>query len=187
MPLIRRDSIEQVRARVSLVDVASAYTSMSRAGSQFRGLSPFSKEKTPSFFVHPVKNLFMDYSSGNSGDLFKFVQLKENLSFQETVQFLARKFGVDLLYEEGHHDSKEERSLCARLMNLHEVATTYFQSCFRQDSVIQAYWQNTRCFSSKLAEEFHIGFAPVDSRALWDFLSKAGFSGIAASAVRPFP
>ena len=175
MPLIRRDSIEQVRAKVSLVDIASAYTSMRRSGSQFRGLSPFSEEKTPSFFVHPVKNLFMDYSSGNSGDLFKFVQLKENLSFHEAVEFLARKFGVDLLYEEGHHHCKEERSLRARLMDVHEVATTYFQSCFGKDSVIQAYWQNTRCFSSKLAEEFHIGFAPVENRVLWDFLSKAGF------------
>ncbi|MEM8550060.1 MAG: CHC2 zinc finger domain-containing protein, partial [Verrucomicrobiota bacterium] len=94
MPRIKRSSIENLRQRVSLLDVVSPYTQMKRAGAQFRGLSPFNAEKTPSFYIHPEKNVFYDYSSGSAGDLFRFVQLKENIEFYEAIELLADRFSV---------------------------------------------------------------------------------------------
>ncbi len=179
MPRIKRSCIEDIRQRVSLVDVAGAYTQMKRAGAQFRGLSPFNSEKTPSFYIHPEKNVFMDYSSGNAGDLFRFIQLKENLNFQEAVESIAQRFGIQLDYEDDG-TPPERISLRKELFDLHEAATDYFHRCFKADKpqaeAMRAYWEQQRGFPPELAEEFQIGFSPPDGTPFIEFLRKKNYS-----------
>ncbi|MDP0497054.1 MAG: DNA primase [Verrucomicrobiota bacterium JB024] len=184
MPRVKRSSIENLRQRVSLLDVVAPYTQMKRAGAQFRGLSPFNPEKTPSFYVHPEKNVFMDYSSGNAGDLFRFVQLKENLEFGEAVELLAQRFSVQLEYEDDGMP-RERLSLRKELLTLHELATDYFHRCFHAEhpdgAAIRAYWTDKRRFPMALANDFQIGFAPANGGKLLDLLHKKQLS---AEAIR---
>ncbi len=179
MPRVKRSSIENLRQRVSLLDVVSPYTQMKRAGAQFRGLSPFNPEKTPSFYVHPEKNVFMDYSSGNAGDLFRFVQLKENLEFGEAVELLAERFSVPLEYEDDGMP-RERLSLRKELLTLHELAADYYHRCLQadhRDSVtMREYWTGKRRFPLELADEFKVGFAPAGGGKLLDLLHKKGYS-----------
>lgn len=185
MPKIKRSSIEAIRHQVNLVDVAGAYTQMKRAGSQWRGLSPFGAEKTPSFFVHPEKNVFMDYSSGNAGDLFRFVQLKENLNFHEAVEMLASRFNIPLEYEDDGMPP-ERASLRKELLELHEVVADYYHRAFlaehEQAATLRQYWENDRKFPMELAKDFRIGIAPTSAEGLIKTLQKHNFSTEAVSA-----
>lgn len=179
MPRIKDSCIEDIRQRVSLVDVAGAYTQMKRAGTQFRGLSPFNPEKSPSFFVHPEKNVFKDYSSGNAGNLFRFVELKENLTFPEAVEFLAQRYGIALEYEDNGMPP-ERMSLRKELFAIHEVATDYFHRCLLADKseseAMRQYWEKDRGFSMELADEFKIGFSPPNGEAFVRHMAGHDFS-----------
>ena len=88
MPKIKASSIEELKSRVNIYDVVSAYVSLKKSGSSYKGLSPFTTEKTPSFFVHPDKNYYYCFSTSQGGDIISFIMIKENLSFAEAVEFL---------------------------------------------------------------------------------------------------
>lgn len=179
MPSLSRQTIEDVRRRASLVEIASRYTNLKRSGAQFRGLSPFAEEKTPSFYIHPEKNVFYCYSTQESGDVFGFVQKMENLSFQEAVETLAERYGVPLEYEQGG-PSREELSLRKQVLLLHEQACQFFANAFQDSSdegkKIQEYWTEERGFAAKTAKDLSIGYAPSDTRSLHRFLTSQKFS-----------
>lgn len=180
MALIKRSCIEDIRARVNLVDLVSGYVSLKRSGSSWKGLSPFSNEKTPSFHVNPDKGFFYCFSTSQGGDLFRFLQLKENLSFQEAVETVADRFHIPLEYEEGGMPA-EARSLRKELHLIHQVATDYYHQRFLENPPpapgIQGYWLEKRRFSLELAKSFHIGYAhPSDNQALIDRLMKERIS-----------
>ena len=91
-----QDAKEEVRARLNIEDVIGDYVQLKRAGRNFKGLSPFSGEKTPSFFVSPEKHIWHDFSSGKGGDVFSFIMEVEGLDFRQALELLARRAGVDL-------------------------------------------------------------------------------------------
>lgn len=171
MALIKRSSIEDVKARVSLYDVVSPTVALRKAGSEWRGLSPFNEERTPSFFVSPDKGLYKCFSSGKAGDIFTFVMETERLNFTEAVETLAERFGIKLEYEEGSAP-RASRSLRQELFFVHEIATDYFhESLFEQNGAAvetRKYWEENRAFPIALAEDFKIGLAPLDGRELID-------------------
>src|SRR5476651_1749574 len=97
------DAVEEVKARLSIEDVIAEYVQLKRAGRNWRGLSPFSGEKTPSFMVSPEKQIWHDFSSGKGGNVFSFVMEMDGLDFRQALELLARKAGVDLeQYNSGH-------------------------------------------------------------------------------------
>lgn len=179
MPRIARSCIETIRQQVSLVDVAGAYTQMKRAGAQWRGLSPFNAEKTPSFYVHPEKNVFHDYSSGNAGDLFRFIMLKENLGFNDAVEFLANRYNVPLEYDSDGMPP-EKASLRKELFALHEVAADYYHRALLAEhpeaDFMRRYWTERRQFPLELAQEFKIGLAPSTGEGFVKTMTGKGFS-----------
>ncbi|HVU38410.1 MAG TPA: DNA primase [Opitutales bacterium] len=176
MPKIKRSSIDDVRARVSLYDVVAPYVTLKKAGAKWKGLSPFANEKTPSFYVDPGKNLYYCFSTGQGGDIFKFVQTKENLGFQEAVEALAQRFSIALEYEEGAPGAHEARSLRKELFDLHEAATAQFHAAFLHNddggAFIRKYWTESRRFTLDLAKEFKIGWAGTDGGGLLEALLK---------------
>ncbi|OYX38551.1 hypothetical protein B7Z00_01910 [Candidatus Saccharibacteria bacterium 32-50-10] len=91
------DAKEEVRAKLNIEDVIGEYVPLKRAGRSFKGLSPFSGEKTPSFFVSPDKQIWHDFSSNKGGDVFAFVMEVEGMDFRQALEHLARKAGVDRL------------------------------------------------------------------------------------------
>jgi DNA primase len=175
VPKIKRSSIDEVRARVSLYDVVAPYVTLKKAGAKWKGLSPFTQEKTPSFHVDPGKNLYYCFSSSQGGDIFKFVQTKENLGFQEAVEALAQRFGLTLEYEDDGRP-REAQSVRKELFDLHEAATAHFHAAFlRNDdggAFIRQYWVDSRRFDLALAKEFKIGWASPDGGGLLEALLK---------------
>lgn len=104
-----QDAKEEVRARLNIEDVVGEYVQLKRAGRNFKGLSPFSGEKTPSFYVSPEKNIWHDFSSNKGGDVFSFVMEVEGLDFRAALELLAQRAGVDL----SQYDSKGGARNCS--------------------------------------------------------------------------
>ncbi|MDR3143670.1 MAG: DNA primase [Puniceicoccales bacterium] len=166
MPIISRESIENIRKNVDICDVVSTYVQLKRIGSRWRGLSPFNQEKTPSFFILPEKGIFKCFSSGHAGDIFRFLQLKENFSFTEAVEWLAERYHFSLRYEENGRAVRTGESHTKALLEIHRVAEGFFRECWRSSSTlaeqVRRYWEKDRGFSQELAECYGVGFAPPE-------------------------
>ncbi|MDR1254407.1 MAG: DNA primase, partial [Puniceicoccales bacterium] len=181
MPFVSRTCLEQIRQRVSIVDVVSPYVHLKPAGQAFKGLSPFSNEKTPSFFVDPQKNVFKCFSSGYAGDMFRFLELKEQLSFGEAVEWIAERFNVPLEYErdEGRFVENVARSNKKVLWDIYSRAEQFFKKCFWASDgygiQVRDYWEKTRGFSQESAQTFSVGFASLDRFELYKCLRRDGY------------
>ena len=169
MAIIKRSCIEDIKARVSVYDVVSPSVALRKAGASFKGLSPFTHEKTPSFFVSPDRGIYKCFSTGKAGDIFSFVMETERLNFQEAVETIAQRFGIELQYEEGAAP-RESRSLRQELFLVHEIATDFYHQHFLSENPAaretRDYWENKRAFPLDVAREFLIGLSPIDNRPL---------------------
>lgn len=179
MPSIKQDCIEDIRNRVTIYDVVAPHVALKKVGSRWRGLSPFNTEKTPSFFIDPEKNLYYCFSSGQGGDLFRFVQMVESLSFNEAVESIAQRFNIPIEYQEGSR-AANTTSIRKGLLKIHEKATEFFHQIFRSDTdegrAARDYWIKERCFPIELADAFQIGFAPPTENAFLERLLGETFS-----------
>jgi DNA primase len=141
-----------------------------------RGLSPFTHEKTPSFYIHLDRQYFHCYSSGHSGDVFRFIQLKEQLTFAEAVEFLAEKYQFSLAYESGKKGESEVVSDKRVLLDIHEAVDKFFREVFhtatRDGHIARTYWTKERQFSLDAAGHHGIGVAPVHWGQTLDRLRK---------------
>lgn len=170
-----QDAKEEVRARLNIEDVVGEYVQLKRAGRNFKGLSPFSGEKTPSFFVSPDKHIWHDFSSNMGGDIFSFVMQVEGMDFRQALEHLARKAGVDLsLYEsKGSQDLARRKK---RLLEAHRLATQYYQHSLLKNQHAIDYVFKQRGLSKQIVQDFKIGYAPTSGTALTQFLTKKGYS-----------
>jgi DNA primase len=169
------DAKEEIRSRLAIEDVIGEYVQLKRAGRNWKGLSPFSSEKTPSFFVSPDKSIWHDFSSNKGGDIFSFVMEMEGLDFRGAMELLARKAGVDLsMYstERGQGIAKKK----TRLLSLLDMASTYYQRRLLATPHAIDYVAKRRGLSRDVVHDFRIGYAPGDGRSLMTFLLGKGFT-----------
>lgn len=169
-----QDAKEEVRSKLNIEDVVGEYVQLKRAGRNFKGLSPFSGERTPSFFVSPEKHIWHDFSSGKGGDVFSFVMEVEGLDFRAALEHLARKAGVDL----SQYQSGNDRQLAQRKKRLYEVldlAANYFQHSLLKNPHALEYVFKLRGLNKQIVQEFRLGYAPTAGDALVQFLVKKGF------------
>lgn len=170
-----QDAKEEVRARLNIEDVIGEYVQLKRAGRNFKGLSPFSGEKTPSFVVSPEKHIWHDFSSGKGGDVFSFVMEVEGMDFRQALEHLARRAGVDLtVYESAKSGELAKKK--KRLLEAHRLATQYFQHSLVNNQHALEYVFKKRGLSKEIVQDFQIGYAPSSRDALIQFLTKKGFS-----------
>jgi DNA primase len=170
-----QDAKEEVRSRLNIEDVIGEYVQLKRAGRNFKGLSPFSGEKTPSFFVSPDKHIWHDFSSNKGGDVFSFIMEMEGMEFREALEHLARRAGVDMTQYESK-GSGEITKKKKRLQAANELAATYFQHSLLRNNHALEYALKTRGLSKDIVQEFRIGYAPTSGDALTQFLLKKGFT-----------
>ncbi len=170
-----QDAKEEVRARLNIEDVVSEYVQLKRAGRNFKGLSPFSGEKTPSFVVSPEKNIWHDFSSSKGGDVFSFIMEVEGLDFRGALELLAQRAGVDLSVYDSH-GGKELAALKRKLLEAHQLAANYYQHSLLQNSGALEYVVKKRKLSKQVVQDFQIGYAPNTGNALVQFLEKKGFT-----------
>lgn len=170
-----QDAKEEVRARLNIEDVIGEYVQLKRSGRNFKGLSPFSGEKTPSFYVSPEKHIWHDFSSGRGGDIFGFIMEVEGLDFRQALELLARRAGVDLnLYQDGSSRKLAEKK--KRILEALEWAATYYQKSMLSNPRAIEYIFKTRGLNKNVVQDFRIGYAPDKGDALVSFLTKKGFS-----------
>jgi DNA primase len=167
--------LDDIRARLPVSQVVARKVALKRAGRELKGLSPFKQERTPSFFVNDHKGSWFDFSSGQNGDIFKFVMLTEGLSFPEAVERLAEEAGLAI--PKATPQEAEQQDERARLHALLEAAARFFV-----DQLARAVGSEARRYLDKRGltpgaiARFRLGYAPNDRSALREHLAKAGFS-----------
>ena len=169
--MISRETIDEVKNRMDIVDIIGDFVSLKRSGQNYKALSPFTNEKTASFYVVPGKGIFKDFSSGKGGDGITFVMEHEGMSYLEAIRYLAKKYGVDLKEEEHTPESVVAQSTRDSLYILMNYAKDYYKDLlFQTDegkSVGLSYFRE-RGFNDRTIERFELGYA-LNS---WDSLIK---------------
>ncbi|TXG76120.1 DNA primase, partial [Patescibacteria group bacterium] len=167
---------EEVRSKLDIEAVIGEYVQLKRAGRNWKGLSPFSSEKTPSFIVSPEKGIWHDFSSNQGGDVFSFVMQVEGLDFRAALELLARKAGVDLSqYEQKSGSVRAVAEKRRRLIAMHESAATFYQRSLFADSAATAYVKR-RGLNRQVVHDFRLGYAPDDGKSLLRFLTQKGYT-----------
>jgi DNA primase len=168
--------IEEVKARVNIADVVGAYVALKPASAgSLKGLCPFHQEKSPSFNVRPLQGFYHCFGCGAGGDVYKFLQEMESLSFYEAVENLADKIGYTLTYEAGAKGPDQGQK--ARIYEANAAAAKYFQDQLMTDPAIPGRdFLKSRGFYKAAAEMFGVGFAPKGWNNLTDHLRAIGFT-----------
>ncbi len=144
---------EEIKSRLDIVELVGSYIRLQRAGSNFKALCPFHKEKTPSFNVSPTRQIWHCFGCGKGGDHFKFVMEIEGLDFPEALRMLAKRAGVELKREDPRVQSERNR-----LYDILEEATRYFQKNLLGVTPVKAYLKK-RGVAEKTVEHFKVGFS----------------------------
>jgi len=176
--IIPPEIVEQVRHASDIVDVIGGYVPLKKSGAKFKALSPFNKEKTPSFFVDPLKQIFKCFSSGHGGDVFKFLMLMENMTFPEAVRRLAQRAGIVIPETGGGRHDPEARGRREELLALNAAVAAWWQKLLHSDPAAEparAYLKS-RDFPSALADEFGLGYAPDGWDVTLKWAQKNGYS-----------
>jgi DNA primase len=165
---------EQLRAQVDIVRVASDYVRLRRIGKRYSGLCPFHNEKTPSFSINQEHQFFICFGCGVRGDVFKFVEMIEGLTFFEALKKLADQHGIPLPKQSFASD--EETRLRAALYEMHEIAFDHFRKNLAgsSGSAVRAYVAK-RGVTEASVEQFGMGLADGSGRALLRILDQRGF------------
>lgn len=164
------DALEDIKSRLSVEDVVGEYVELRRAGRNFKGLSPFGSERTPSFMVSPEKQIWHDFSSGKGGNIFSFVMEMEGVDFRGALEILARKAGIDLsLYQKGDGKLRQQKD---KSLNAMELATKYYQRSLLNSPKALDYINKKRAFNQQTVIDFRLGYSPNTGKALTEFLTK---------------
>jgi DNA primase len=162
--------VEQIKQRLSVVDVIGSYIKLQKAGKNFKAKSPFTNEKTPSFFVSPDRDMYYCFSSGKGGDIFTFVQEMEGLDFKGALRVLAERAGVELTT-----NVREDRDAKDRLFALMEAATHIGEQELAKTKVANEYL-TARGISVETIKRWRLGYTKPEWRHLYTALAKLGYS-----------
>lgn len=174
---IPQSDIDEVLARVSIVDVVGDYVALKASGNgEFKGLCPFHGEKSPSFGVSATKNVWHCFGCGEGGNLFQFLNRIDSLNFVEAVEKLAARVGYQLHYEEGGQASPE-LAVRARVLEANAAAAQFFVSKLDDPEAEPGRaFLKSRGFDKAAADLFGVGWAPKGWSALSDHLKTLGFT-----------
>ena len=175
---IRDEDLALVRERSAVEDVVGEYLQLRPAGGDaLKGLCPFHDEKTPSFNVTPSRGLWYCFSCAEGGDVIKFVQRIDNLSFTEAMERLAARAGIELRYEQGGRVPGQEHSQRRRLIEAHRAAAQFYSERITSpDAAPAREFLASRGFEQADATRFGVGYAPAEWDALTRHLRGRGFT-----------
>jgi len=169
--MISRETIDEVKSRIDIVDVIGDFVTLKRSGHNYKALSPFSNEKTASFYVVPSKGIFKDFSSGKGGDGITFVMEHEGMSYVEAIRHLAVKYGVEIKEDQRSAEDQVEHNDRDRLYHLMTYAKDYYKDLLLNSeegqSIGLSYFRE-RGFNDRVIDKFELGYT-LNS---WDHLSK---------------
>lgn len=166
--------IEEIRARVDIVELIGARMTLKKSGATFKGCCPFHHEKTPSFHVNPVKQFYHCFGCGEHGDVFKFLMKQDGLTFTDAIRALADRVGV-VIKEDTDYGAQSRNLLYA----IHAELAAFYQRCLKQlkEAEPARSYLSSRKLSDEIAERFGIGYAPSRPRdVLVQWAAKKGYT-----------
>lgn len=167
------DTVQQIKEKLSIIEVVSPYVKLTRSGKYMKGLSPFTKEKSPSFFVNAERNSYYCFSTSQGGDIFTFIEKMEGVDFKGAVTMLAEKAGVEVRFEKGGGTGNTE--VRDRLRDATAKAEDYYRQELREDGAAYEY-ARSRGLTPETIRAWGLGLAPSAWRAVLEHLTAAGFT-----------
>ncbi len=179
MPRIDQETVNKILDTADIVDVVSDFVKLRRSGANFKGLCPFHNERTPSFSVNRARNICKCFSCGKGGSPVNFIMEHEQLSYQEALRYLARKYNIEIVEKELSDQEREAMNTREAMLAVNEFALTHFkknllESDEGRDTAL-AYLRH-RGISDAMIARFHLGYAIDKSRELIDAAKSSGFN-----------
>jgi DNA primase len=176
--LISQQTIAQVFEAARVEEVIGDFVQLKKSGSNFKGLSPFSDERTPSFMVSPVKQIWKDFSSGKGGNAVTFLMEHEHFTYPEAIRYLAKKYNIEIEETEQTSEQKEEADARESLYLVNTFANDYFQNILhktdRGKAIGKSYFLE-RGFTEETIEKFQLGYALDEWQAFTDKAISKGY------------
>ena len=165
--MIDDSTIQEIKDRLDIVEVVGDFVSLKKSGSSYKALSPFSSEKTPSFFVSPSKQIFKCFSTGKGGDAIEFLKEVESLSYIEAIKYLGEKYGIEINESDNDYNTNNDKE--SLLIILNKSKSFFIQTLNSKEgkSIAQTYLDH-REVDIKMIEKFELGYS-LDK---WDSLHK---------------
>ncbi|MCU9931415.1 CHC2 zinc finger domain-containing protein [Mycoplasmopsis felis] len=159
-------------SQVNIVDIISNFVSLSKKGNNYVGLCPFHQDSSPSFMVNPTKNIYKCFPCGKGGDAIKFLRDKENMSFIQSLEYIANQLGMDVNFEEFKNNSNftskyNETEL--ELLEILKAANAFYKTQLIKNQDAINYLKHRQIYQSDIIDKFDIGFAP-DNNSLSNYL-----------------
>ncbi len=176
--MISRSTIDKVYETARLEEVIGDFVQLKKAGSNFKGLSPFSDERSPSFMVSPVKQIWKDFSSGKGGNVVAFLMEHEHFTYPEAIKYLAKKYNIEIEETEQSNEQKEAANKRESLYLVSEFANSYFQTILHttnQGKAIGLSYFKERGFTKETIKKFGLGYSLDQWSAFTDEAIKKGY------------
>lgn len=169
--MIPKETIDQIKLAADIVEVIGDFVDLKKSGTNYKGLSPFVDEKSPSFFVSPGKEIFKDFSSGKGGDAIKFVMEVEGLSYVEALKYLAKKYNIEIKEKEETPEDVIQRTERESLFIVLNFAKDFYKDTLlnhEEGKAIGLSYFKERGFTPDIIDKFDLGYS-LDQ---WDALLK---------------
>ncbi len=193
-PMISKQTIDKIFSAIRVEEIIGEYVQLKRAGSNFKGLSPFQDEKTPSFVVSPSKQIWKDFSTGKGGTAISFLMEIESFTYPEALRHAAKKYGIEI--EETIQEQTEEQKMAQsereQLYKIHEVAQDFFQDQLHETEegrLIGLSYFKERGLPDDIIRKFQLGYSPEKKNAFTEYALEKGYSKeiIEKSGLSVFP
>ncbi|WP_294202172.1 DNA primase [uncultured Chryseobacterium sp.] len=179
--MISKQTIDKIFSTIRVEEIVGEYVQLKRAGSNYKGLSPFHDEKTPSFVVSASKQIWKDFSTGKGGTAISFLMEIENFTYPEALRHAAKKYGIEI--EEDQKDFSEEAKMAQserdQLYKIHEVANDFFQNFLwevEEGKNIGLSYFKERELRDDIIKKFQLGYSPEKRNAFTEYALEKGYS-----------
>jgi DNA primase len=179
--MISKQTIDKIFSTIRVEEIIGEYVQLKRAGTNFKGLSPFHDEKSPSFVVSPSKQIWKDFSSGKGGTAISFLMEIENFTYPEALRHAAKKYGIEIEEDKREYTEEEKQSQSDKelLFKIHEIANDFFQDQLWESdegqSIAYSYFKE-RELRDEIIKKFQLGYSPEKKNAFTEFVLEKGYS-----------
>ncbi|MCQ4034705.1 DNA primase [Kaistella montana] len=179
--MISKATIDKIFSTIRVEEIIGEYVQLKRAGSNFKGLSPFHDEKTASFVVSPSKQIWKDFSSGKGGTAISFLMEIENFTYPEALRHAAKKYGIEIEEDtrELTEDEKQSQTDKELLFKIHEIANDFFQDQLfetEEGKTIGYSYFKERALRDEIIKKFQLGYSPEKKNAFTEYALDKGYS-----------
>ena len=176
--MISKQTIDTVFETARVEEVIGDFVQLKRSGSNLKGLSPFTDERTPSFMVSPVKQIWKDFSSGKGGNVIAFLMEHEHFNYPEAIRYLAKRYGIEIEETEQSDEQKEKANERESMYLVSEYANEFFQRSMHKTNEGQAIglsYFKERGFENETIKKFQLGYSPEEWEALTNAALEDGY------------